>query len=435
MAKTLDPKIVRATPYKGVKRVLRYPKIPFQLRTRPFQIQPFCMMPVLPGETLKNTVLQSRVVTKPLKHSLVGWWNEYWLFYVPLRSIEQHIGTEFLSAMVTAPGTYNPATIRTAIGSSADAKYYHAAGGTNWLKAALGCVVEWYFRDEGEDWDDYALDGIPLAQIKSKSWLDSLTLNDNKSTRTDYDLDANNDGNLTARELVSGMEHYNAMREAGLAPADYEDWIRTFGVSVPARQDESQEVSRPEEIGHWSQWAYPVNTVEPSTGVPSAALSWVNAHRGDKDRLFKEPGFIIGVTCARPKVYIKDQLGGLGSFLETLENWLPAVSHRDFELGYKSFAANAGPLNNKLPDGGAGWEAYWVDIRDLLVHGDEFINFAPDTPSRALSTFAPNGKHSYPTATTIDDLFSGTDKFIQSDGVIDFAIAGRQRDMTKGATL
>lgn len=430
MAKTLDPKVMRATPYKGVKRVLRYPKVPFQLRTRPFQIQPFCMMPVLPGETMKNAVIQSRVVSKPLKHSLVGWWSEYYLFYVNLRMIEHHIGTPFLSDLVTDPTNYDPATIRSAIGSSADAKYYHAAGGTNWLKAALGCIVEWYFRDQGEDWDDFVLDGIPIAQIKSKTWLDSLTLNDNKSTRADTDLDANNDGNLTTREVVAGMEHYNAMREAGLAPADYEDWIRTFGVDVPERQDESQEIYRPERIGNWSSWAYPVNTVEPSTGVPSTALSWVNAHRSDKDRLFKEPGFIVGLTVQRPKVYLKDQTGGLGSFMETVENWLPAVSHRDFELGFKSFAATAGPLASKIPDGSGGFEAYWVDVRDFLVHGDQFLNFAPDTASSALSVLAAGGKHRYPTSTTIDDLFSGTDKFIQTDGVIDFAIAGRQRDMT-----
>lgn len=437
MVKTLDPKVMRARPYRGVKRVLRYPKVPFQLRTKPFQIQPFCLMPVLPGETLKNAVLQSRVVTKPLKHSLTGWWCEYWLFYVSLRSIEHHINTPFLSDMVTDPATYTPAAIRAAIGSGADAKYYHPAGGTNWMKAALGCVTEWYFRDEGEDWDDYVLDGMPLAQIKQKSWMDSLTLNDSKSAREDFNLDLNADGKLTARELQSGLEHFAAMREAGLAPADYEDWIRTFGVDVPERQDESQEIYKPELIRNWSQWAYPVNTVEPSSGVPSSAVSWINAFRADKDRLFKEPGFIIGLTVQRPKVYIKDQKGGLSSFLETVENWLPAVSHRDYELGYLSFAADKGPLADTISDGASGFEAYWVDIRDLLVHGDQFINFAPDTAASALSVITAGGKHRYPTEATINDLFSGATaetRIIQTDGVIDFAIAGRQRDMTPTGT-
>lgn len=437
MAKSLDPKVRRAKPYGQEKRKMRYPKHPFQLRTRPFQIQPFMLAPVLPGETLKNLVLQSRVVTKPLKHRLVGWWCEYQFFYVSLRMIEQHIGTPFLSEMVTAPTTYDPADIRTAIGSGADAKYYNAAGGTNWLKAAYGCCVEWFYRDEGEDWDDFTLDGMALAQRKGKNWMDSLTLNDNKRTDQDFDLDANNDGNLTAREFLEGMEHYNALRESGLETMDYEDWIRTFGVSVPERQDESQEIYKPELIREWSQWAYPVNTVEPTTGVPSSAVSWINALRADKDRYFKEPGFIIGLTIQRPKVYIKDQTGQLAGFMQTLENWLPAVSHEAYERGYLSFAANAGPLNNKISDGSSGYEAYWVDLRDLFVYGDQFLNYAPDAASSALTMLDSGAKFKYPTTSEIDDLFAAASpaNTIETDGVVDLAIAGRQRDRTRGQNV
>ena len=168
MAKHRDPQVRVGNAYKGAKRVVRSPKFPFQLRSKPFQIQPFMCAPVLPGETMKNLVLQSRVVSKPLKHSLVGWWCEYYFFYVKLRDLEYHIGTDFLDGLVTAPGSYNPATIRTAIGAGADAKYYHAAGGTNWLKAALGSIVEYYFRDEGENWNNVTLDGMPLPDTGSE---------------------------------------------------------------------------------------------------------------------------------------------------------------------------------------------------------------------------------------------------------------------------
>ena len=77
--------------------------------------------------------------------------------------------------MVTAPGTYDPAPLR----GAADPKFYHPAGGTPWLKYAMQSVVEYYFRDQGEDWDQAVLDGIPLAQIAQRNWTDSLTLDGN----------------------------------------------------------------------------------------------------------------------------------------------------------------------------------------------------------------------------------------------------------------
>ena len=431
MAKHRDPQVRVGNAYKGAKRVVRSPKFPFQLRSKPFQIQPFMCAPVLPGETMKNLVLQSRVVSKPLKHSLVGWWCEYYFFYVKLRDLEYHIGTDFLDGLVTAPGSYNPATIRTAIGAGADAKYYHAAGGTNWLKAALGSIVEYYFRDEGENWNNVTLDGMPLAQIQGRNWMDSLTLNDVKRTDRDFDLDLNSNGDLTATEFFTGMEQYNALRDAGLETMDYEDWIATFGVKVPERHEGSFNEHKPELIRYFRQWQYPVNTVEPTTGVPSAALSWVNAFRADKDRFFKEPGFVVGLNVIKPKVYIKDQVGGLSSFMETLENWLPALSHQQFEKGFISFAANAGPLASKI--GTTPFEAYWVDLRDLLLYGDQFLNFAPDTSTSALSVFsgvADEHTTRYPKPADIDSLFVTSGDYIQSDGVVDVNIAGRQQDRT-----
>ena len=431
-AKNRDPRIARAPAYASAKRELRYPKHPFLTAIRPYQVQPVACVPVLPGETMKNAVLQARVVSKPVKSQLTGWWSEFWLFYVSLRSIEKHIGTAFLSSMVTTPSTYNPATISAAIGSGADVKYYHAAGGTNWLKAGYGAIIDWYFRDQGEVWTDYTLDGLALAQMKGKSWIDSLTLASAKRTDMDFDLDTNNDGDLTAREFLDGMAHFEALRDAGLAPADYEDWISTFGVEVPERQDESEEIYKPEFLRHWSEWAYPVNTVDPTSGVPSSALSWIHAHRADKDRFFREPGFIIALQCARPKVYIKDQLGQLASFMGTIENWLPALSHHEPERGYENFAAAAGPFANKVDT--ASPKAYWVDYRDLFRYGDQFVNVDPATVVPALTIMDASAKHRYPLSTDIDGLFSAAApaNVLNTDGVLDFVIAGKQgsRDRT-----
>jgi len=432
MAKYNDPKVRVAKPYKGVKRVPRYPKYPFQLRVRPFQIQPFLLAPVLPGETLKNLVHQSRVVSKPLKHPLLGWWCEYYYFYVRLRDIEWQTATPFLDTMVTDPGTYDPATIRTAIGATADAKYYFATGGTNWLKAAMQSIVEYYFRDEGEDWDVATLDNMPLAQIAQRTWLDSLTWNDNIRTDRDVDMDLNADDTITVQESINAMSQWQALRDAGLEKLDYEDWVRTFGVSVPEREEQSDRLYRPELLRYNREWAYPVNTVEPTTGAPSSAVSWINAFRADKDRMFKEPGFIVGLQVVKPKVYIKDAAGNLASFMDTLENWLPALSHAQYEKGFKQFGATAGPLASKL--GTDPYEGYWVDMRDLLTHGEQFLNFAPDSATGALSVITDTGSelNRYPKTTEIDDLFAAAApaNIITTDGVVDMVIMGRQMDHT-----
>ena len=53
-------------------RMMRSPKHTFRINTRPWQIQPFMIAPVLPGETLKNLTMQARVVSDPVKSKLVG---------------------------------------------------------------------------------------------------------------------------------------------------------------------------------------------------------------------------------------------------------------------------------------------------------------------------------------------------------------------------
>lgn len=432
MAKHRDPQVRRASAYGQARRIPRSPKHPFQLRTRPFQIQPFMLSPVLPGETLKNLVMQSRCVSKPLVHPLVGWWCEYYFFYVKLRDIEYHLGQDFVTAMVTTPGTYNPAPLQAA----ADPKYYHP-GGTPWVKYAMGTIVEYFFRDETENWNDFLIDGVPIAQFKHKSWMDSLTLDEKLRPALaghDLNLDANADGKISAKEVDEGMAQWQALRDAGLETLDYEDWLATFGQSID-EADNSFNERKPEMVRYWSQWQYPTNTVDPSNGTPRSAVSFVNAFRADKDRLFKEPGFLIGLTVQRPKVYIKDAKGSLASFMETLENWMPALSHENYEKAFKQFAGAAGPMPNRFGAPGA-YKAYWVDFRDLLVYGDQFLNFAPDATSSALNFAGATGKTRYPTAADIDTLFVDPAKnYFETDGVVDLTIMGRQRDRTPGQNV
>ena len=74
-------------PAPRVSRSGRRPQHTFQLRHKPWVVQPFMIAPVLPGDTMKNLLLQARAVSSPVKNPLIGWWLEYYFFYVPHRSL------------------------------------------------------------------------------------------------------------------------------------------------------------------------------------------------------------------------------------------------------------------------------------------------------------------------------------------------------------
>lgn len=426
MAKFRDPKVRVASVYRGQRRLIRRPQHPFQLRTRPFQIQPFVIAPVLPGETMKNCLVQSRVVTDPLVHPLVGWWNEYFLFYVKHRDIGYHKSSDFLEQMILNPA-FDSSTHEDVSGTPA---LYQQPGAMPYVGLCLETVVEWFFRDQGENHDVATLDNLPLAQITGRSWMDSLTTEPNFRTDHDVNLDLNEDGDITVREMMEAQAHWEALRSAGLEGMDYEDFLRTFGVQI-REPDASPNLYRPELIRYSREWTYPTNTVDPTTGSPSSAASWAIAFRADKDRFFKEPGFIFGVTVCRPKVYQRQQVGTLVGEMKNVYTWLPAILQNDYEKAYVTISHDEGPLPSIFGDTGEIQEHdYKIDMRDLFVYGDQFINFAADDAGSFMAGIQEDGSRRYPDATNIDKLFKGSNKKIRQDGIVTFAIAGRQRDRT-----
>lgn len=429
--KTIDRKVTMAPAYQALKRTMRRPQYPFQLRTRPFQLQPFMIAPVLPGETLQNLLLQARSVTDPIVHPLIGWWNEYYFFYVKHRDIEFHADHTRFQEMVL-----DPAANLTDMHSAADVKTYHAYG-INWLQECLELLTEWYFRDDGEVYNNALLDGLPLVQYSGRNWTDSLTLNDDKRVDRRVNLDLDADGSIQADEVDDAVAHWQALRDAGLVAMDYEDFLSTYGVKG-TREDskEDPELHKPELVRYSRQWSYPANTVDPATGEPSSAVMWSTAERADKKRFFKEPGFLVGLTVARPKVYLKNQKGSLTGSMDNVMTWLPAIVQHQYEKGFRGFDRLEGPLTGLFPDDTTATE-YWVDIRDLFMYGEQFVNFAPaaDANMSGLALPTAGNQKRYASATEIDALFKGANKAIRTDGVVSLGISGRQKDMTPATTL
>jgi len=441
----------QATP----KRVMRRPSHPFNVHHRPFQIQPFMIAPVLPGETLKNLVMQSRAVTDPIKNPLIGWWLEHYYFYVPLRALEnngtdQVTGSNVIRTDIEAMllDMTQPLTDTTV---DFDPYYMKADGGHDWLTGCMNSIVSNYFRD-AHDPGTYELDFLPQAAINNKNWTDSLwnevDLAADDQTVTGIGNVSDDNVDISIQQLDTAYQTWLVLREQRLTEKTYEDYIAEFGVRL-----KPQDQLKPELIRFSREWTYPTNTVNPAdvldsednvvlpAGTPSSACSWSVSLRADKDRFFKEPGFIIGVTVARPKIYLQQQSTYAAAMLKDCLSWLPAVMKDRVETSLKLIQENKGPLKAVFTTSDQG---YWLDIRDLFLYGDQFINYDPSGIGSTLPQWSPNiaglptddhYSSRFMPDSDIDELFvdAGTDSAtgkVRQDGVTNLSILGTQMDYT-----
>lgn len=401
----------------GGKRVMRRPTHPFLLKYKPFTLQPFLLAPVMPGETLTNLMFQARVVTDPIRNKLCGWWSGFYFYYVKLSDLNER---DTITPIFT-----DLSQDLSALNVAANAKYYHHAGAPNFAKLCLDRIVDEYWRYEGEAVDVVTIDGMPAAPINQRNWLDSATSADVYAAG-DIDVDLNADSTITAGEVQEAMSQYELLQQMGLTrEMSYEDYLASYNVKVP-----EETVHRPELIRFIQSWSYPTNTVEPTTGVPSSAVVWSQAERADKARFFREPGFIVGVACVRPKVYFDDLAGSAADSLTDGYAWLPAFATNDPRISLRAVAQGAGPV-----PGFADLDGYVWDARDLLLYGDQFVNYdltvgtdnALNLPTTTL------GKR-YPVEADVDDLFAdadpGTEVYVRADGVVNLTIKTLQKDQT-----
>ena len=161
-------------------------------------------------------------------------------------------------------------------------------------------------------------------------------------------------------------------------------------------------------------------------------LSWSIAERLDKARFFNEPGFIFAVTVTRPKVYLGRQHGYAAEMLSDAFSWLPALMNGDPYTSLKQFLPGGGPLGSETAAERPS-ENYWVDVRDLFLYGDQFMNFAPSTitDGNVIMRPAANLERRYASEAEATALFKDAAKNrVSMDGVYMLTIAGHQQDHT-----
>lgn len=405
-------------------RVGRYPNHTFQVLHAPFVAMPIMCARVLPGESLKNIYLESRVITDPIKNPIIGWRQQYFFFYVRISDLKMDAYKDMFVDPTNAEiaGQDEAANIT---------RNYCAKGAIDWVGKCLDRVVETHFRDEGETAAAFATaGGFRKVQIRQNSWLDSLT---------DKDLIPEGDaiaGATDAGDLDRLMDLFEMQRALGLADMSYEDWLRSMGINIPGKDE-----NIPEMLASFSDWQYPSNTVDPATGTPSSAVSWVFKNGNRDPKFFKEPGFILGLSVTRPKVYFSGLAGLAAGFAQRAWDWMPSYLMGMPETALKQFAAGTGPLGDTLTD----TDAYWVDMRDELLYGDQFqnvlafpANSAEPVDNGTYNMFALPANDlnwKYPTDAALASLFvdaGGTTHYIRSDGVVKLSIQGAQVDYTVG---
>lgn len=401
------------------QRKMRRPRHDFNVRHMPFSITPFLLAPVLPGETLKDGNLQSRAVVDPIKNPLIGWWLEHYVFYVPHGAMP---GAASWQAMVLEPDRDMAADVTAA----ASLKNYHAGNGIDWVQQCLEAILDaekgTWFRAANEAWNVATIDGLPAARIQSDSWLESAV-----AAADMPDVQVSDGVNPVDMSQVERLYlQWEALRAMNLTEATYEDFLRSYGVRLTKAEDPT----RPELLRYSRSWQYPSNTVDPATGAPSSAVSWAIRENIEKDRFFRWPGFIFGVTIARPKVYLGKQKGVGSIMLADALSWLPAILRENAGYSLKQIANNRGPLAGNVTDP----DGYWVDLVDLFMYGDQFVNFALTETNAGLVALPTTAMQKrYPAKADVDGLFVGaTDaaRLCRQDGVVSLSIASALEDRT-----
>ena len=425
-------KVVEALNLPQERRVLRTPSHKFSVRAKPFEICPFLIAPVLPNETMTNALLQSRVVSDPVGHPLIGWHHEMMLFYVSIPALAAfNADPDFVKLFIDTGSDASAYEM-----GSDDTDFYQFKTGVSWVTLCHQIVTDTFFRDDDDIGanniiDKYAsayadLDRNIFQSAKEESQGSTEVLLPGLEEIQDLDILAG---------YTTHYQQWEIMQDLGLTTVTFEDYLRSAGVSVadgdvtPAEEQPDPEFGKHkvELLRHSREWSYPTNHVDPTNGTPTSALSWSVKLRADKHRYFKYPGFIFGVSVSRPKLYLGNQKGAAVGLLKNAIDWLPPVlnGHPYTSLKENLDSATDGIIRTQDED-------YWVDMKDLFLHGDQFLNYslggyAPALP--AVNKPCPK----FVTEAMVDALFATTDgskSYIRQDGVCNFNILSRIKETT-----
>jgi len=397
-------------------RKRRTPNFPMAGVMKPFGLYPLMCHPVLPGETLNSFNMKYRCLSKPISHPLAGAWMETWLVYVKLTDLDRDLGNMFIDDTYSTTGY-------TSTGSS---RYFTASGQIDWVKLCTERVHDAYFMDDSEI--ARTIDGVRQTKLSAMSWYQNCMFKPADDAPTGTDIG----GDYAERDAFMMMQQMN------MSELTYEKYLEQYGVSTIRRAEGDPEILR-----YARSWTLPVNTVEPTTGAPSSAWVWSDDVKADKDKRFSEPGFLLALGAVRPKMYQKHLATSMVGELWGFSDFFPAYTLEDPTAGIKTLSSSSAVFHaDHRTD--VGDKDLLIDSRDLLSHGEQFVNEFGGTPFPIpLSTGLTaedaddnaNLRGEYATSTDIDGMFvsaTSTDKFCYYEGIAHAVISGHIQDTTPG---
>lgn len=415
----LDVRLEEQT--KTTSRSMRSPQHPFLLQLTPWMLQPCVLVPVLPGETMKNATFNARIISEPIRNAVTGWWAEFYLWYVRLADLEV--------ADVVREAIIDPTKTMTSINKSpVQASYMHMnVNYPSWVYECLRVITRAYFRDEGEEFATTSnVGGHPMVAVAGDQWHDSLIRAADVGPETGAD------------DWEKKWSVYQNMRRAKLTTNTFEEWLAKYGVAVPPQIREAiQDFHIPELVRFVRDFVQPQTTVDPATGLYAATVQWNMAERMDKRRFFDQPGWLFGCIVLRPKSYLSNHRTTVSDILlSDYLGWLPPEFETDPHTTLKKHtadsiggAAGAGPVHKSDVD-------YFYDARDLYLRGEQYLNFDTavipgadslpgawnlvDLPTQTLIN------RRYPTLADAQRLFTTTNRqYAKCDGIFTPRIASR----------
>lgn len=408
-----------------MQRDTRTPEYSFQLRTqRPYEIRPFLCAPVLMRETMKHLSWKSVTHTDALASRNLGAWLEQHFYYVKLRDLEERDDI--------APFILNQATDLSSLNRAASNYTYHAGSGVDWLFACYKRIVDEYWRHDGEVYNTAgttdATTGMSLAKIHSAPHRCGIM--DSMVSESDLDtaMPSIPSGEMT--DLQQAWIAYQAALSNAMVEMTFEDYLALGGVRV--RKDESH---IPELIGFRKQWTLPSTGMDQSSGTTQSVWFWQMEGEQRKRFIFEEPGFIVGIQCIRPKVYLKNQSSSQIALLTEFVRWLPPQLKGMHGASLDLLDAHAEPFN-ALDVAGNNTKGVWFDIMDLFQYGDQFVDFDMTLEGDGLHALPANDMTPrwYPSEADMQALFNGAAYECYTEGVARVAIASSTitRDQTPG---
>ena len=401
------------TPGQGRQRMMRRPNFPIIGTMKPFGLYPIWAHPVLPGETVSKINTRFRCVSQPVKHPLAGGWFEMWYCYVKFTDIDADLGQMFISDTYSSSG----------FTATADSeRYFVKNGNIDWIRLATERIHDRLFMDEGET--ARTIDGVRKIRLDNKSWMQNMIFKPADEAV----------GTTDTFDMNQQMNSWMMMQQMSMSELDYESYLKQFGV-----QSVNVGEGVPEVLWYARKFVLPKNAVEPSTGSPASAFVWYEDVVLDKDKRFNEPGFLIALTAFRPKMYQKHISRSLIGDLWGFSDFYPVYTLDDPTASVKEIQANTSDVFHADHRTDAGTKDLLYDHKDLLMHGETFINdHSPatyDVPfSAGMSAndaddiYAMRGL--YADDTSIDALFSGTDKHLYYEGLASASIKGHLSDTT-----